>query len=139
MFLRQIEQVVILHAAAAPEIGGFLVAGAVLVALKDGERQLVGVKTEVFFARQELPAPRNHFLLEIVAQRPVAQHFKEGQVAGVAHVVNITRADALLHVGQARASGVGRTHQVRHKRVHTGGGEQDGRVISGITEAEGIR
>jgi len=33
------------------------------------------------------------------------------------------------HVGQARAGGVGRTHQVRHERVHTGGGEQDGRVI----------
>ena len=87
------------------------------------------IQTEVLLARQELPAPRNHFLLEIVAQRPVAQHFKEGQVAGVAHVVNITRADALLHVGQARAGGVGRTHQVRHERVHTGGGEQDGRVI----------
>ena len=101
----------------------------VLDALKDGERQLGGVQTEVLLARQELPAPRNHFLLEIVAQRPVAQHFKEGQVAWVAHVVNITRADALLHVGQARAGGVGRTHQVRHERVHTGGGEQDGRVI----------
>ena len=50
-------------------------------------------------------------------------------MAGVAHVVNITRADALLHFGQARAGGVGRTHQVRHERVHTGGGEQDGRVI----------
>ncbi len=52
-------------------------------------------------------------------------------MTGVAHVVDVAGADALLHIGQAGAHRVLLTHQVGHQRVHTGGGEQHGGVVLG--------
>ena len=127
--LGQIEQVVVLDAAGAPEVGGLFVPGAVLVALKDGEGQLVLGQAQIFFAGQEFPAPGDHFLFEIIAQGPVAQHFKEGQVAHVADLVDVAGADALLHVREPRAHGVLLAHQIGHQGMHAGGGEQDRRVV----------
>ena len=120
---------VVLHAAGAPQVGGFLVAGAVAVALEHGEGQLILVDAQPLFAGQEFPAPGNHFLLEVIAQAPVAQHFKEGQVAHVTHVVDIDGADALLHVGEPVAGGVLLAQQVGHQGMHARGGEQHGGVV----------
>ena len=47
----------------------------------------------------------------------------------VADFVDIAGADALLHVGQARAGRVLRAQQIRHQRMHAGRGEQNGRVV----------
>ena len=117
------------NAAAAPQVGAFLVPGAVLIARKHGESQPILGQTQILFAGQKFPTPRDHFLLEIIAQRPVAQHFKESQVAEIAHVLDIAGADALLHVGQAGARRMLLAHQIGHQRMHTGGGEQNGRVV----------
>ena len=129
MLAREEVDVLLLHAVLHPVVGGFVVARDIAFALKHGERKLVLVETEVLRAGQELPAPSDHFLFEIVAQRPVAQHLEERQVGRVAHLVDIARADALLHVGQARAGRMLAAQQIRNERVHARGGEQNGRVV----------
>ena len=46
---------------------------------------------------KKLPGPGNRFFFEIIAERKVAQHFKESAVpTGFADIINIARADALL-------------------------------------------
>ena len=129
MLTRKEVDVLLLHTVFHPVIRGFLVARDIAFALKNGEREFILVKAEVLRAGQELPAPGDHFLLEIVAQRPVAQHLEERQVGRVADLVDIARADALLHVGQARAGRVLAAQQIRDERVHARGGEQNGRVV----------
>jgi hypothetical protein len=54
----------------------------------------------------EFPGPRDGFLLEVVAEGPVAEHLEERVVVGVeAHVFEVVvlaaGADALLRVGRA--------------------------------------
>ena len=112
-----------------PVAGGLVVTRDVVLALEHGERQLVLVKAQVLRAGQELPGPGDHVLLEIIAQRPVAQHFKEGQVGGIADLVDVAGADALLHVGEAGAGRVLAAQQVRNQRVHARGGKEHGRVV----------
>ena len=48
-------------------------------------------------AGQELPCPRNDLVLEVILEGEVAQHLKEGAMAGSdAHALDIRGADALL-------------------------------------------
>ena len=128
---RQEEDVVVLYAIFAPVVRGLVVAGdaAFLVAREHREGELVRVEPEPLLARQEFPGPGDRFLLEVIAQRPVAQHFKEGQVRGVAHLVDVAGADALLHVAKAIARRMLLAHQVRHQRMHARRGEQHGRIV----------
>ena len=60
--------------------------------------------------RQQLPRPADRFLLEVIAERPVAEHLEEGVVIGVlADVVEIVvlaaGADALLRIAPRRLYG----------------------------------
>ena len=50
MLLGQIEQMIVLYAALAPQVSRFLVARAILIALKHGEGQLVRVDAQPFGA-----------------------------------------------------------------------------------------
>ena len=129
ILLRQEEQVFFLHAAAAPQLIAFQIPGAVLIPLEHREGQLFLRQSQIFRAGQEFPAPGNHFLLEIIPQAPVPQHLKEGQVAGIPHVVNVARADALLHVRQPGSGGMGRTHQIGDQGMHARRRKQDRRII----------
>ena len=119
------------HAHGTPDVGRLVVTGAVLIAGEDGEGQLVLVQAQVIRAGQEFPGPGDGFLLEVIPQGPVAQHFEEGQVGRITDLLDVAGADALLHVGQAGAGGMGRAHQVGHEGMHAGGGEEDGGVILG--------
>ena len=81
-----------------PQVEGFV------IGVIDGDPQLVLGQLE--HARQQLPGTRDRVALEVVAERPVAQHFEEGVVArGVAHriqvVVLAAGTQAALHVGRA--------------------------------------
>lgn len=79
---------------------------------------------------KELETPRNRLRLEIVVERPVAEHLKEGKVGTVANRVYVAGTDAFLHIGKARAGGVRHLpHEVRHERVHSGRSEQHRRVV----------
>ena len=48
---------------------------------------------------------------------------------GVADFVDVAGADALLVIGEPRPRGVRRALQIRHQRVHPGGGEKAGGVV----------
>ena len=78
---------------------------------------------------QQLPTPGQRLLLEIVPERPVAQHLEEGVVVGVEAdvlevVVFASGPDALLGVGRPRVGRLHVTEKVGHELVHTRIGEQ---------------
>ena len=84
---------------------------------------------------QQLPGPANGFFLEIVTERPVAQHLEEGVVArGVTHRIQIvvfaTRTQAALHIGGAHIAALFRTQEHVLELHHAGIGEQQGGVIA---------
>ena len=96
--------------------------------LKYGYRKLIGRKAEL--RRKELVTPADRLLLEVIVERPVAEHFKKRKVGGVTDRIDIARTDTLLNVGKARSSGMlHRAHQIRHQRVHTGSRKKNGRII----------
>ena len=65
-------------------------------------------------------------LLEVVADREVAEHLEERQVpGGVADVLDVGRAKALLHRRQARVGRLLLAAEVRHERVHARRRQQD--------------
>jgi hypothetical protein len=81
---------------------------------------------------RELPRQLDGSLLEVVAEGEVAQHLEERQVArGVAHVLDVGGAKALLAGGQPVVRERLLPQEVRLERVHPRGGEQDRRVVSG--------
>ena len=83
---------------------------------------------------EQFPSPANGFFFEVIAKRPIAQHFEHGVVVGIYayffEVVVLTRnAQAFLGVGHAA---VGR-HLITQEKilelVHAGVGEHKGRVV----------
>jgi hypothetical protein len=111
----------------APEDGGLLVAGV------DGDPQPVLRQGEV--AADQGPGQLDRALLEVVAEREVAEHLEEGAVAGgVADIVEVVvlaaRAHALL-----RRGGPGRRRALRAgedvlERDHPGVDEEQGGVAA---------
>ena len=118
-----------------PASDGFVVARDALFALEDGHVEVLGLQPQL--GGEELKAPGNGLLLEVIAQRPVAEHLEEGQVRAVAHRVDVAGAHALLHVGQAAAGRMGLTEQIGHQRVHARRREQHGRVVLGDDRGPG--
>jgi hypothetical protein len=92
------------HADRFPVLGRLVVARnpRFRVALEDGDVQPRLV--ELPDVGEQFPRPRDRFLLEVIAETPVAEHLEEGVVVGVlADVVEVVvlaaGADALLRVG----------------------------------------
>ena len=77
-------------AQAAPGVGGNVVAGDAFFALKDGDGN--PVLGNLQHLGEELMAEGDGLLLEVVVQGPVAHHLEEGQVAGVANLVDVAGA-----------------------------------------------
>ena len=117
------------HAVAPPEVGGLVVPGGVRVAGEHGHGELLPFDSEDL--GQELVAPGDGLLLEVVPEGPVAQHLEEREVAGVADLVDVPCPDALLEVGQPPSGGVLLAEEVGYQRVHPRGGEQNGGVVLG--------
>src|SRR5262249_41392173 len=68
-------------------------------------------------------------LLEVVADREVAEHLEEGEVPrGVADVLDVDRAEALLAGGQPVVRRLLDPEEVRLERVHARGREQHRRI-----------
>src|SRR3546814_9698654 len=76
-----------------------------VVGLVDGDQQALGGQLPDL--RQQFPGPGDGVLLEVVAERPVAEHLEEGVVArGVADLVEVV----VLAAGTQAALDVGRAH-----------------------------
>ena len=102
------------------------------VALEDGRVQPALVQAP--HLRQQLPRPADRFLLEVVAERPVAEHLEEGVVIGVlAHVVEVVvlaaGPDALLRIDRALVRPRARAEEHVLELVHARVGEQQRRVV----------
>jgi hypothetical protein len=129
VLLREEEDVVLRDALGLPELGGLGVLGGIGVASEGGDSQLLG--RDVQDLLQELVAPGDGLLLEVVAQRPVPEHLEERQVAGVPDLVDVARPDALLEVGEALPGRVLLAQEIGHEGVHPGSGEENGGVVLG--------
>jgi len=99
----------------------------VLVASMHRDPDVLGLETEALSG--QLPRERDSALLEVVADREVAEHLEEREVSQrVADVVDVSAAEALLARGEALGRGLLETLEIRLQRVHPGRGEQHGRV-----------
>ena len=131
---RQTVDTLIRNAERLPDFDGLLIGRNIAalafysLALEHGHRELIRRKPEL--GGEELIAPADGLFLEIVVERPVAEHLEERKVCAVAHSVDVTGADALLDVGKARTCGMLHcAHQIRHQRMHAGGREKNRRIV----------
>ena len=129
MALAQVVDVGRIRAHIHPAIVGEGIAGRIRIALEAGEGKLVLIDAEPLFIREEFPGEGNGLFFEIIAQRPIAQHFEEGAMGGVAYLVDIAGAHALLHIRQPHARRVLRAHEIGHQRMHARRSKKYGRVV----------
>ncbi len=111
----------------APQLIGLL------VGVVDGDKQAFGGQLPDL--GQQLPGPGDRLFFEVVAERPVAQHFEEGVMArGIADriqvVVLAAGAQAALHVGRTHVAALLGTEEHVLELHHTGIGEQQRRVVA---------
>ncbi len=115
------------HAHLPPQVDGLV------VAVQRGDPHGVGIEPETpvtLVGGDQFPRQLDRALLEVVAEREVAEHLEERAVpGGLADLVDVERADALLHAHRPLpGSGLG-TGEVRLERHHAGVDEQQRRVV----------
>ena len=99
-----------------------------VVGLEDGDPHEVGGDAHVL--GQKLPGELAAALLEVVAEREVAEHLEERMVARLsADAVKVAHAGALLAARGARGRGRFLTAEGGDVRLHAGGGEERRRVV----------
>ncbi len=111
-----------------------------VIILIDGDPEFFCRQTELF--SQQFPGELNCLALEIITEREVAQHFKEGvMTGGVSDVFQIVvlaaGADAALRRGCPRIGSLLITEEDILELHHTRIGEQQCRVIAGYQWATG--
>ena len=117
-----------------PEFFGFEVGFETFarVALEIGRVQAIFINAPLF--DEQFPRPLDRFLLEIIAEGPVAEHLEEGVVVGVlADIVEVvvlaTGPDALLRVHRAGEGRLLGGQKIRLELVHPRVGEEQRRVV----------
>ena len=109
-----------------------------VIALIDGGIQAVGLQAHPLGTGQELPAPGDGLVLEVVAEGEVAQHLKIGAVTGgLAHVLNVAGTDALLTGADAAAGRLLLALEPGLHGGHAGIDQQDGFVVLGYQRKAG--
>jgi hypothetical protein len=106
---------------------GIFLYAELLIAAETGERQAPRIKADFF--RQELPHPCDLLFLEIIAERPIAEHLEKSRVAIVTHLLDILRAEAFLRIRDAPAERMRLAEKIRHDRLHAGSGEKRRRIV----------
>ena len=120
------------HADRAPALDRLLVGAEaqLLVAAEHGDPDGSGVEAEALGG--ELPGELRRALLEVVADREVAEHLEEGEVArGQPHVLDVGGAKHLLAGGQPPRRRLLLPAEVGLERLHARGGEQHRGVVAG--------
>ncbi len=121
------EDLIVPHAQGPPYVRCLLVAGYGASSFEGCHGQLVGFEPE--HSDEEVVAESDRFLLEVVSERPVAQHLEEGEVAGIANVIYVPCPDAFLAVDEPLPHGVALPEKVGNKRVHARSREEHGGVV----------
>ena len=89
------------------------------IAGEDRDPEALHVDLQVL--RQVLPREVDRAVLEVLAEREVAEHLEEGQMVAVeADLVDVGRAEALLHGDEERRRRCLAAQEVRHQRLHAG-------------------
>ena len=113
--------------------------GRLIVILVDGDRQPFRWNAEPLLVGQELPCPRDRFVLEVIAKAEIPEHLEEGMVIrGSSDVVDIARAKALL---ASRRSGKVEFHfaqKVVLELVHPRRSEQNRWIPSRYEDVAGL-
>ena len=110
------------HHLFVPDLIGFV------IAFIYGRIQTLGIQADDL--GQELPCPRNGLILEIIAEREVAQHLEESAVPrGLADVLQVACTDALLAGGHALPGGDFLACEIRLEGRHTGVDDQKALVV----------
>ena len=98
-----------------------------LVADESGHIELVRIDADLFC--EELKHPFDLIFLEIIAERPIAEHLKKSGVAIVADFININGAERLLRIRNTCTERMRFAEQVRHHWLHAGTGEESCWVV----------
>ena len=105
------------------------------VAREDGDPDPVEVELHVL--EHELPGELDRAVLEVLAEREVAEHLEEGQRPLVqADVVDVGRPEDLLHGRQQRRRRLLEAEEERHQRLHPGR-DQQRRAVVGARDQRG--
>ena len=89
-----------------------------IVILVDGGIETVRI--QAYDLSQELPAPCDGFMFEIIAEGEVTQHLKEGAVTGsLTYVLNIARTDTFLTGGHSASRRDLSSCEVGFERSHS--------------------
>ena len=131
VLLAELEDAVLGDADLIPPDGeGLVVGGGGLIAGKDGGVEPLRVQTHPLGGGQELPGPVDGVVLEVVPEGEVAQHLEISAVAGgLADVLNVAGADALLTGAYPVAGGLLLSGEPGLHGGHAAVDEQQGRVI----------
>src|SRR3989338_722510 len=73
---------------------------------------------------EELEEKRQLLFFEIIAERPVAEHFEKSRVPVVAYLLDVFCAEALLAIHKAIHFRVRRSKQVGNEWLHAGASEK---------------
>ncbi len=108
--------------------------GSLIVVLVDRDPEVLLREAEPAIrlrAGQQLPGIGDRLLLEVVAEGEVAVHLEERAVTGgLADLLDIERANALLHARGARERRRNHPGEVRDERNHARDREQERRVVA---------
>ena len=115
-----------------PDGEGLIVGGGGLIAGEHGGIEPLRVQAHPLGAGQKLPGPVDGLPLEVVPEGEVAQHLKVGAVAGgMADVLDVAGADALLAGGHPAAGGLLLPGEPGLHGGHARVDEQQGRIVLG--------
>ena len=111
-----------------------------VVCVVDRDKQTIFRQSE--HTREQLPRPDDRVALEIVAERPIAEHLeKRVMPRGVADRIQIVvfaaRAQAALHVGRAHVRQFFAAEENVLELHHAGIGEQQRRIVAGHERRRG--
>ena len=123
------DDAVVGEAVGLPERDRLLVRRHLRVAAVDADPDLAPVDAELV---REVEGPLDGLVLEVVAEREVAQHLEEGEVARrLPHVLDVGGAERPLAGRDARRRRRLDAEEVRLVLLHPRGGEEDARVACG--------
>ena len=125
---------VVFRQEAQPDGACFVVGGQLVLFISFKNRGIEPVFGQAIHLRQEFPGPAQRFVLEVIADRPVAQHFEHRVVcAVVAYVFQVVvfarHAQAFLGVGDAPVIGHLVAEEEILELVHPRVGEHEGRIL----------
>ena len=106
--------------------------GLVVAVQHGGPQLLLGEAEAAVLLRlgEQLPGPADRVFLEVVAERPVAEHLEERRVpGGLADLFDVQRADDLLHVSDPLPRRGLLAEQVGLERLHSGDHEQQRGIV----------